>query len=77
MKLTELAAEYRQSGRMLLGRIEELSAMLDGERMSETEKLRLRRRIIQLKRMRRYVNEAACVMERYYDMEYRNGRFSI
>ena len=77
MKLTELAAEYRQSGRMLLGRIEELSAMLDGERMSETEKLRLRRRIIPLKRLRGYVNEAACVMERYYDKEYRNGRFSI
>ena len=76
MKLIDLAKEYRSSGRKLSGRIKELEGTLD-DAASEMEKLRLRRRIIQLKRMYRYVNEAACVMERYYDKEYRNGRFSI
>lgn len=77
MKLTELAKEYRHSGQLLSSRIKELQLELAGEKMPEMERFRLRCRITQLKRMLRYVNEAACVMERYYDKEYRNGRFSI
>ncbi len=77
MKLSELAREYRSSGALLKERIIKLEGQTDDESIPEMEKFRLRCRIIQLKRMYRYVNEAACAMEKYYDKRYRNGSFSI
>ena len=78
MTLTELAAQYRTNSLPLKERINLLSTELDGEKLSETEKFRLRGRIATLLSMYRDMNEAALVMERYYDRGYkRNGRYSI
>lgn len=77
MKLGELAVEYRKSGELLKERIEALQKQIEDRQTGEMERLRIRCRILQLKRMHRYVNEAAGVMEHYYDKEYRNGMFSL
>ncbi len=78
MTLKELAEEYRDCARLLKERIILLREKLNGGRMCEMEKFRLRGRIAALEGMYRDTREAATVMEHYYDRGYkRNGRFLV
>ena len=78
MKMTELAAEYRESAELLKERIGLLRNCLQENDLCEMEKLHLRIRIGTLSCIRREVIEAAVVMEHYYDRGYkRNARYSI
>ncbi len=78
MTMRELAIEYRESGEMLRGRIDELKSKLSSEKLCETEKFRLRTRIEALRSLFREVNEVAVFMEKYYEEGYRkNGRYSV
>lgn len=78
MKMEKLAIEYRQTAAEIKARTEHLKDVLKIEKLCETEKFRLRRRIDILCSMQRDMTEAACVMEHYYDRRYkRNARYSI
>ena len=78
MRMIELAAQYRETAAELKARIARLSLALDSDEIGETEKFKLRGRIDALRSMYYDVNEAACVMEHYYDRRHkRNGRYCV
>ena len=70
MKMTELAAQYRQSAELLQQRIDELKPQLK-TKICAMERQRLARRIDTLAEMRRQALEAAYTMEKYYEERWR------
>lgn len=77
MRLIELAAEYRESARLLKERIQELRALIqDDKDMPDNQRIKMR--IKALRSMYRETTEIAVLLEKYYDREYkRNARFTI
>ncbi len=67
MTLKELSAEYRQSGAACRARAAELRRRLEEERMGETQRLRLRRRVCVLASMARDAAATANYLEHYYE----------
>ena len=66
MTLREKSSEYRESGELCRGRLEELNRRIDGEEMSETERLRLRRKAYVLETMLRETIATSRYLENYY-----------
>ena len=67
MKLHELSMEYRESGEMIKGRLGELETLLQGEPLTRTEELQLRRRINMLTSMARDAIMTSRLLLHYYD----------
>lgn len=66
MTLTELSAQYRESGEKCRRRVEELRLILETEPMSETERLILRRRIYIIAGMARQTIATSNYLKNYY-----------
>ncbi len=65
MRLEELAREYRESGLLCRQRAAEVELALE-EPMTETQRLRQRRRLAQLRTMARDAIAIANYLSRYY-----------
>ena len=66
MELSELSAEYRESGEKCRSRAGELTELLGSAEMSETERLILRRRIYILASMGRECIATSNYLRSYY-----------
>lgn len=66
MTLTEMSAEYRQSGELLRARLAELNTKLENGKMCEMERLRLRRKTSMLEGMLRDTVAISNYLENYY-----------
>lgn len=69
MTVAELSGEYRESGELCRMRVQELEAKLKKEKLCETEKLRLRRKIYMLSTMARDAIATSRYLENYYGDE--------
>lgn len=66
MTLREMSSEYRESGELCRGRLEQLNRQIASGDMSETEKLRLRRKAYVLESMLRETIATSRYLENYY-----------
>lgn len=66
MTLSEMAVEYRKSAELLRSGLKKLRLRLETENLCEMDRLRLRRKILQLETMLRDTTATAFYLENYY-----------
>lgn len=74
MTLMQLSSEYRRSGELCRQRQEELRLRLEREKLCETDRLRLRRRIYILGAMARDSIATSRYLENYYGDDKNEGK---